>query len=93
MELTQKRFKEYGAFGFPVLSDTDNKVAKQYGTWAASPKAGQEPALLHGTFVISRQGKVVWANYGEGPFTQNRTLLYEIARAEGRLPAQGLSPP
>ena len=38
---------------------------------------------MHGTFVIDRQGKVIWTNRGDSPFTENRTLLHEIARVEG----------
>jgi len=85
-ELTRERYKQYGAFGFPVLTDPSNKVAEKYETYVRSVKADQEGDLLHGTFVISRQGKIVWTNRGDSPFTENRTLLYEAARAEGRLP-------
>lgn len=87
-ELTRARFKQYGAFGFPVLADPGNKVAEKYETYVPSAKAGQEGDLLHGTFVISRRGKVVWTNRGDSPFTENRTLLVESARAEGRLPTK-----
>ena len=87
-ELTRERFKQYGAFKFPVLSDPGNKIAEKYETYVASAKAGQEGDLMHGTFVISRQGKIVWTNRGDTPFTENRTLLHEVARAEGRLPAK-----
>jgi peroxiredoxin Q/BCP len=87
-ELTRERFKQYGAFKFPVLSDPGNKVAEKYETYVASAKAGQEGDLMHGTFVISRQGKIVWTNRGDTPFTENRTLLHELARADGRLLAK-----
>jgi peroxiredoxin len=30
-EITRERYKEYGAFDFPVLSDPDNKVAELFG--------------------------------------------------------------
>jgi peroxiredoxin len=85
-ELTRERFAEYGAFQFPVLSDPGNKVAEKYGVYTPNAKAGEEGDLMHGTFVISRQGKVVWTNRGDNPFIDNRTLLHEIARIEGRLP-------
>ena len=49
--------------------------------------AGKEGDLLHGTFIITRQGKIIWTNRGDSPFTENRTLLHEIARVEKRLPA------
>jgi len=87
-ELTRSRFKQYGAFAFPVLSDPGNKVATKYETYVPSATAGQEGDLLHGTFIISRQGKIVWTNRGEAPFTENRTLLHEIARVEGKLPGK-----
>jgi len=69
-ELTRSRFKQYGAFAFPVLSDPGNKVATKYETYVPSATAGQEGDLLHGTFIISRQGKIVWTNRGEAPFTE-----------------------
>lgn len=87
-ELTRERFKQYGAFHFPVLSDPGNKVAEKYETFTPSPKVGQEGDLLHGTFLIARTGKIVWANRGDVPFTENRTLLHEAARLEGRLPGK-----
>jgi len=78
--LTRERFKKYGAFHFPVLSDPGYKIAEAYGTFAPSKKEGEDGNQLHGTFVLDRHGKVVWANRGEGPFTHNLTLLREIQR-------------
>lgn len=79
-EQTRERFKQYGAFGFPVLSDPSNAVSTKYGTYTPSAKPGEDGDLLHGTFVIDRKGRVVWANRGDGPFTENRTLLVELNR-------------
>lgn len=84
--LTRDRFKQYGAFQYPVLSDPSNKVATQYGAYLPNPVPGKEGDLLHGTFVIGRQGKIAWINRGDEPFTENQTLLREAARLEGRLP-------
>jgi len=78
--VTRERFTKYGAFAFPVLSDPDNAVASEYG--ACYLHKNSEPDLLHGTFVIDRSGKIVWANRGDGPFTDNRTLLTIVHRAE-----------
>jgi peroxiredoxin len=77
-EQTRERFKQYGAFGFPVLSDPSNAVATKYGTYTPSAKQGEDGDLLHGTFVIDHSGRVVWANRGDGPFTENRTLLVVV---------------
>jgi peroxiredoxin len=84
-ELTKQRFRQYGEFAFPVLSDPGNKIAQAYGVY--QPPAGDKrEELQHGTFVIGRDGRVAWANFGNEPFTGNRTLLYELARLENRLP-------
>jgi len=81
-ELTRRRFKKYGAFDFPVLSDTGNTVAKLYGTHVPDPKGKDDGDLMHGTFIISREGRIVWANRGDEPFTENRTLLIQLHRLE-----------
>lgn len=81
---TRERFKQYGAFGFPVLSDPSNAVAAKYGTYTPSVKPGEDGDLLHGTFVIDCEGRVLWANRGDEPFTENRTLMVELQR--GRPP-------
>lgn len=82
-EETRKRYEEYGKFQFPVLSDPDNLTAAQYGVYA--PASGAElERQQHGTFVIDRYGIVRWCNFGDDPFTDNRTLLWEIAQADKR---------
>lgn len=85
-ERTRERFKQYGAFGFPVLSDPGNRVAQAYNVYRPAEAAKKE-SLLHGTFVIDRNGVVQWVNVGDEPFTGNQTLLYHLAKLEGRLPA------
>jgi peroxiredoxin len=84
-ELTKKRYARYGAFNFPVLSDPGKKVAQAYGVYTPAT-AGQEESLDHGTFVIGRDGVIRWAMQGDEPFNGSRTLLYEAARLQGRLP-------
>ncbi|MFO0876881.1 MAG: peroxiredoxin family protein [Gemmataceae bacterium] len=81
-ELTRERFKKYGPFAFPVVSDPANQVAQKYATFTPGLKPGDEGSLAHGTFVIGRSGRLAWANRGEEPFTENRTLLVEIHRRE-----------
>lgn len=83
-ELTRKRFKQFGAFSFPVLSDHGHAVAAKYGTYIPNPKPGEDGDMVHGTFVIGRNGRILWANRGDEPFIENRTLLVELARAERR---------
>jgi peroxiredoxin len=86
VEETQTRYAEYGRFGFTVLSDPGNQVAAQYGVF--KPPVGDKPEeLVHGTFVIAANGQMTWCNFGDEPFTDNRTLLIEVAKASGRVPA------
>lgn len=87
VELTRERYGQYGAFKFAVLSDPGNRVAEKYGTFAPNPKAGEEGDQMHGTFIINREGKIMWANRGDSPFVENRTLLHHLASHEGRAKA------
>lgn len=79
---TRERFQKYGDFAFPVLSDTANNVATKYGTYTPSKKPKEDGELMHGTFVISKTGRIVWTNRGDSPFTDNRTLLRELRAAK-----------
>jgi peroxiredoxin Q/BCP len=81
-ETTLKRYKEYGPFKYPVLSDRGSKVAETYGVYKPAHD-GKTEDVLHGTFVIDQQGIVRWAAFGETPFGHNPTLLYELAKIKG----------
>jgi peroxiredoxin len=83
--LTRQRFEQYGAFRFPVLPDPCHVVALSYGTFR--PAKGSKPEeLLHGTFLIGRDGQVHWVSCGDTPFRNNKALLYELARLQNKLP-------
>jgi len=86
VETTRDRYREFGAFGFPVLSDPGNEVARKYAVFTPPPEGKKVGSLMHGTFVIDREGIVQWAYEGDEPFTGNRTLLYKLAELEDRLP-------
>lgn len=79
-DLTRAGFQRYGAFAFPVLSDPTHAVAAAFGTFAPGRQAGEAGHRMHGTFVIDRAGRVTWANRGDEPFTDTRTLLIELHR-------------
>jgi peroxiredoxin len=91
-ELTRRRFKQFGALGFPVLSDPGHGVARAYGTYRPA-EASEREELLHGTFLIGRDGQVRWVSYGDAPFRNNKALLYELACPLGGLPPSELTPP
>jgi peroxiredoxin len=81
-EVTTQRFQEFGRFGFSVLSDPGNQVAQQYGVYQPA-SAGRPESLVHATFLIGTDGRIFWANLGEQPFFDNKTLLVEMARHQG----------
>ena len=82
---TSQKFARYGHFTFPVLSDSDNRVAATYSVFA--PRTPTTPqTLLHGTFVIDQGGIVRWCHYSREPFTNNAALLSELAKAQGHRP-------
>jgi thioredoxin-dependent peroxiredoxin len=79
---TAEKYKEYGKFNFAVLSDLNNLVAEQYGTYVPET-ADKGEVQLHGTFLISPEGQVLWANTGHQPFTDNKSLLLRMAEITG----------
>ena len=84
-ELTQRRFKRYGEFSFPVLSDPGHTVATAYSIFRPAD-ASKPEHLLHGTFVIGQDHQVKWAQTGDAPFTHNTAVLCELARLHRKLP-------
>ncbi len=84
-EHTSERYKEYGRFSFPVLSDIDNNVARAWGVYESETDERDE-VREHGTFVVDRNGKVIWAMQGKEPFLDNQSLLHVIAASQGLMP-------
>jgi peroxiredoxin len=91
-ELTRRRFQQYGSFGFPVLLDPGNKVAKAYRVSRGAQDGTTADFLRHGTFLIDRNGAVQWVNVGDAPFRRNPALLYQLAQMKGRLPSAQAGP-
>ncbi len=87
-EKTRQRFESYGAVGFPVLSDPGHAVAQRYGVFRAG-KGSQPDDLLHGTFLIGRDGLLHWANCGDTPFRNDKALLAELIHMRQVLPEFG----
>ncbi len=80
---SQDAFIRYGRVGFTVLADEASTVARQYSCLESSVEKTDE-LRRHGTFVVSREGEVVWAYRGTEPFVDNRRLLKLLAMLEGR---------
>jgi peroxiredoxin len=75
-QVTRDTLLKDRVLSYPLLSDPESTIAQRFGV--------EE----HGVFIIGRDGTVVWAYRGNAPFTSRRTLLYEVAVAQGLLPAK-----
>lgn len=89
-EHTAEKYKEYGEFHFPLLSDVDYAVSKKWGVY--QPETDEKPEFMHhGTFVVDSHGKVIWGAQGKEPFLDNKTLLHVLAKSQGLLPSQTIA--
>ena len=58
-DYTRQRDQELGGFSFPVLSDPAYIVSETWGVYVRASDPQQED-MQHGTFVIDRDGTVVF---------------------------------
>jgi len=64
----QKKFDEKYQLGFPLLSDTDNAVAKAYGAWGEKSMYGKKyEGIIRSSFLVDESGKIVEAWYKVKP--------------------------
>ncbi len=89
-EHTAERYKEYGEFHFPVLSDFDYEVSQKWGVYQPDSDDDSE-FMYHGTFIVDSYGKVVWGAQGKEPFLDNKTLLHVLAKSQGLLPSKSIA--
>ena len=67
-------------FPFPLLADPTMEVFRRYGAYDDF-----EQMALHGTYLISPSGSVIWQDIGADPFMEADFLLKEAKRQLGRL--------
>jgi peroxiredoxin Q/BCP len=64
----QKKFDDKYSLGFPLLSDPDNKVAKEYGAWGEKSMYGKKyEGIIRSSFVIDERGKILHVSYKVKP--------------------------
>ena len=64
----QKKFAEKNNLGFPLLSDTDHKIAKIYGTWGQKTMYGKKvEGIIRSSFLIDEMGKMIASWYKISP--------------------------
>jgi len=57
-------------FGLKIelIADTDGKVCNDYGVWQEKEKNGvKKMGIVRSTFVINKEGKLVYVEYGVSP--------------------------
>jgi peroxiredoxin Q/BCP len=64
----QKRFGDKYSLGFPLLSDTDHKIAEAYGAWGKKSMYGKTyEGIIRSSFLIDEKGKILQASYKVKP--------------------------
>src|SRR5208283_3033243 len=81
----QKKFDVKYSLGFPLLADTDHRVAEAYGVWGEKTNYGKTSmGIIRSSFLIDEKGKVQRAWYKVKPedtVPRAREALEELARA------------
>ena len=81
--LTISKSKISSGFPFPILSDSSKKTFKAYHAFDDF-----ENMPLHGTYLLDKNGMIVWQDIGYEPFTNVEFLLGETKRLLGLKRAQ-----
>ena len=64
----QKKFDDKYGLGFPLLADTEHKVAEAYGVWAEKSMYGRKyMGIVRSAFVIDEKGKLAGVFYKISP--------------------------
>lgn len=65
---SQKRFDSLFSLGFPLLCDTDHKVAEAYGVWGEKSFLGKKfLGIIRSSFLIDEDGKILQTWYKVSP--------------------------
>ncbi len=64
----QKRFDSLFSLGFPLLCDTEHKVAEAFGVWAEKSFLGKKfMGIIRSSFLIDENGKIMQSWYKVSP--------------------------
>ena len=77
----QKKFDEKYELGFPLLADTENKVAKAYKVWKKKSMYGREyMGIERSAFLIDGNGVIIEAWYKISPKDTPLKLLAALGK-------------
>jgi thioredoxin-dependent peroxiredoxin len=64
----QKKFNDKFGLKFPLLSDTDHKVAEAYGVWGEKNTYGKKvTGIIRSSFLLDEEGTIIEAWYNVKP--------------------------
>ena len=76
----QKKFDDTHGLGFPLLSDTDNRIAEAYGVWGEKKMYGKAyMGIVRSAFLIDEGGMVAATAYKISPNNTVPTLMQWLA--------------
>jgi peroxiredoxin Q/BCP len=76
----QKKFDEKYSLGFPLLADTENKVAKAYKVWKKKSMYGREYMGIERSAFVIQDGIVLNAWYKVSPKDTPTNLLKALGK-------------
>jgi peroxiredoxin Q/BCP len=80
-EASHKKFKEKYELPFPLFSDEDKKIIKDYGVWGEKSMYGKTyEGIIRTTYIISKEGKI--EHVFDKVDTKNHTM--QILQALGK---------
>jgi peroxiredoxin Q/BCP len=76
----QKRFDDKYALGFPLLADTDHKVAEAYGVWGEKKMYGKTyEGIIRSAFLVDEKGRLEQVWYKISPKDTPKKLQQALA--------------
>jgi thioredoxin-dependent peroxiredoxin len=76
----QKKFDEKHGLGFPLLSDTDHRIAEAYGVWGEKKMYGKtHMGIVRSAFLIDETGKIAATGYKISPKNTVPELMQWLA--------------
>ena len=71
----QKKFDDKHGLGFPLLSDSDHRIAEAYGVWAEKKMYGKTyMGIVRSAFLVDESGSIAATGYKISPKNTIPTL-------------------
>jgi peroxiredoxin Q/BCP len=84
---SHEKFRDKYSLNFPLLADTEHKVAEQYGAWREKTRFGKTSlGVQRSTFIIDAQGIVqkLWKNVQVDGHDEKVLAALESLAADGK---------